>query len=72
MFTTLTIQQLEAIRSFALRNGRSWKASLRAAWETGNYETSEFSSELQQVRNSFGPRWLKSFKLTTHLPRDAA
>jgi hypothetical protein len=72
MAYALTVQQLEAIRTYAIENGRAWKSALRIDWETGNYSNSELSAELQQVRNAFGPRWLKSFKLATRLPREAA
>jgi hypothetical protein len=64
---TLTAEQLKAIRLWAGVHGRTWKAALRLAWETGNYEGIEqYGNEaayLQQVRNTFGPSWLVRFVL---------
>lgn len=59
----LTIEQLAAIKAYAAENGRAWKSALRVDWETGNYSDSAHSAELQQIRNAFGPVWLKRFKM---------
>ncbi len=64
----LTVNQLEELRAYAKKYGRCWKSSLRADWESGR----NMIAELQQIRNAFGPRWLKSFRLTARLPRDAS
>ena len=59
----LTAEQMKAIRSFARENGRTWKTSLRSAWETGNYAPYENAPALQTIRNTFGPSWLVAFNL---------
>lgn len=56
---TLTVAQLEALKAYAKRYGRMWKSSLRADWENGI----NIPAELQQIRNEFGPVWLKRFKI---------
>lgn len=62
-------EQLAAVIAFAEDNGRTWKASLNDAWMTDGYRRyivrDDASHLLQQVRNQFGPRWLKSFKAPT-------
>ena len=61
---TLSADQLQALRTFAKANGRSWKFKLNHAWSTGRYHdykgTDDYGS-LQQVRNRFGPSWLVRF-----------
>jgi hypothetical protein len=54
-----TQMQLEALREWRRLFGRTWKASLRAEWESGRIS----SPELQALRNTHGPRWLAKFKL---------
>ena len=64
--TELTAEQLAALRTFAHQHGRTWKAVLRDAWFSGNYPHSADENSdalLQQVRNTFGPSWLLSFRL---------
>lgn len=51
-------EQLAAVREFARVHGRTWKAQLREAWMSGNYDAVDDSARLQQVRNAFGPSWL--------------
>ena len=60
---TPTNEQLDALGNFAANEGRTWKAALRHAWETGDYPTGSDSASLQQVRNAFGPGWLIGFKV---------
>ena len=50
--------QLAALYRFAKANGRSWRRKLMDDWFNGRSE-----GELQQLRNSHGPRWLLQFKL---------
>lgn len=61
--STLTSEQLAALRTFAHDNGRNWKSALNHAWSTGNWSSdlADNSGLLQQVRNTFGPRWLVRF-----------
>ena len=43
-------------------HGRAYKANIRTAWETGNYASvglDEYQTELQAIRNEFGPTWLE-------------
>jgi len=60
-------EQLAAIRRFAKRHGRTWKAALNAAWMRAAYDFAARENDdaalLQQVRNSFGPSWLVNFQL---------
>jgi hypothetical protein len=56
-----TSEQWEALKAFAAAHGRTWKATLRDAWYSGNYPYTADENHgglLQQVRNQFGPRWL--------------
>lgn len=59
----LTGDQMYAIQHWAHNNGRNWKQTLRFAWESGDYGTFTHASELQQIRNQYGPSWLVSFRL---------
>lgn len=45
----------KALRRFQKEHGRSWKAKLRQAWESG----ANISAELQTYRNICGPRRLE-------------
>jgi len=59
-------EQLAAVRAFATRYGRTWKAMLRTAWTDGRYPyyvSSDDRALLQQVRNAYGPAWLTKFKI---------
>ena len=41
--------------------GRRYKESIRMAWENGRYDhygLSQWTSQLQHIRNAFGPSWL--------------
>lgn len=70
----LTVEQLAAIQTWATSHGRTWKAALRHAWETGDYVHTEGfanSAALQQIRNTFGPSWLISFRLPAETPAPA-
>jgi hypothetical protein len=64
---TPTAEQIQALRTWALRFGRNWKVALRDAWMDGDYQGFEDSHLLQQVRNTFGPSWLVRF----YLPKDS-
>jgi hypothetical protein len=64
----LTAEQLTAIQRWAEQHGRTWKATLRKAWITGDYDTFEDSNYLQQIRNTFGPSWLIAFRLPSETP----
>ena len=56
------------LRSFAARNGRTWKDRLRLAWYNGDYRrhgcTPHEAAELQGIRNhpSYGHEYLEDFK----------
>jgi len=56
----LTPDEIKALRTFAVANGRNWKQALRQAWEHGSEP-----GILQVLRNSarFGPAGLISFRV---------
>jgi hypothetical protein len=58
-----TAEQLAAVQAWAKQHGRTWKAALRAAWASGDYQGFDGAPLLQQLRNAFGPSWLVSFRL---------
>jgi hypothetical protein len=52
---------LDTLMEVKFKHGRNYKSKIRGAWMNGNYETDsleEWSRELQQIRNAFGPSWL--------------
>lgn len=54
-------QAIDVLRLVKQRLGRNYKAAIREAWMTGNYDRErlgQWSSELQRIRNIFGPSWL--------------
>ena len=57
-----TLEQLAAVEAFRKRHGRRWKATLRFAWDTGMYASSDSAPLLQQLRNEFGPLWLNAYR----------
>lgn len=54
-----TSEQLAALAQYRAANGRTWKSKLIESW----YSSNPPCGELQAIRNTFGPRWLK------HLPQ---
>lgn len=61
-----TAEQMEALRTFAAANGRTWKSKLNDAWMSGRYSdypATDRCDLLQQVRNNLGPSWLVRFRL---------
>lgn len=61
-----TTEQIKALNDFARENGRMWKVALRRAWQTGNYEGCQYAPVLQQIRNTFGPSWLQSYRASNN------
>jgi hypothetical protein len=59
MTKQLTGDQLAALHTYAKENGDRWKMHLLSDWERGRIDV----PELQQIRNTFGPSWLRRFKL---------
>jgi hypothetical protein len=56
--------QLAALIAYARANGRTWKSKLSVDWSYARARVDgEISAELQQVRNEFGPSWLRRFRL---------
>lgn len=53
--TDLTMEQASALTEFARANGKDWKTILCYDWLAGKH-----SGPLQQIRNNFGPTWLKN------------
>jgi len=66
----LSHDQLEALTAYAAENGRTWKDKLRTDWMYARARVwrgdNDYSAELQQVRNVFGPMWLNRFRLPPH------
>ncbi|MBS1017116.1 hypothetical protein [Acetobacter persici] len=62
-------EEWAALRAYAKKNGRYWKAALSSAWSTGNYRSApEGTAEvLQAIRNKRGSEWLKTINLN-HKP----
>lgn len=63
----LSHKQLAAVNAFRDAQGRYWKSKLSTLWANGDYrryglDIDQFAM-LQQVRNQFGPNWLKSVKV---------
>ena len=58
IYPELTNEQAHALQSYAEENGRRWKGKLNDDWMLGRVY-----GALQQVRNEFGPTWLKSYRL---------
>ena len=55
-----TVEQWEALKAYAAEHGRTWKAALREDWMDACQNISDPNQQalLQQLRNTFGPRWL--------------
>ena len=53
-----TLEQLRALQRFANRSGKPWKARLIRVWQQDSI--GHDAALLRQVRNDFGPAWLKS------------
>lgn len=62
---TPTPAQFAALYCYAKAHGRRWKSKLTEAWMTGEYDRTDDSMNLQQIRNTFGASWLLRFKLPT-------
>jgi hypothetical protein len=58
-----TADQVAAVAAFATRHGRTWRAELLAAWLNGRDANEPDGHLLRQVRNRFGPRWLRDVTL---------
>lgn len=54
----LTSEQLDALLTYALANGRTWKSKLADDWMNGRT-----SGTLQVLRNTLGPTWLVNLRL---------
>lgn len=57
-YAPLTDDQKRELTRFIAGRGRGWKADLRRCWEDGR---GRIVAELQQLRNTHGPRWLKTY-----------
>jgi len=54
-----TPEQMEALRNYASKNGRSWREKLSSSWMRGG----DHGPELQRARNTLGPSWLGKVKI---------
>lgn len=61
-----TIEQWEALKAYAAEHGRTWKAQLHDEWMNACQGISDPDQQalLQQIRNTFGPRWLRRIRIT--------
>lgn len=58
MNETVALQVLAAVKA---KLGRTYKSAIRSAWMDGryyDYDLEAWSSQLQTIRNTFGPSWL--------------
>ena len=62
---TLSLEQAEAVLTFARKNGRDWKEALMSAWLNGTDAREPNGALLRQVRNTLGPQWLEIANLGT-------
>lgn len=72
MTWSLTPEMLEALEVYARNNGRTWKHALNEQWADGS-DTGPHGELLRQVRNQFGPNWLRRFQFNnvkTHSTHD--
>ncbi|MBB1499126.1 hypothetical protein [Paracoccus sp. MC1862] len=56
----LSTEQIDALRAYRDQHGRRWKSRLLAEWLSS---TGRAEPELRQVRNTFGPSWLLTYRL---------
>ncbi len=59
----ITLEQDFALKSFARVHGRRWKSQLLAMWASGSDAIQPGGALLRQIRNNFGPRWLKKYRI---------
>lgn len=57
----LTPEQVDALRRYAKKHGRTWKSKLRDAWM--GMPPHDDAGTLRGLRNSHGPTWLDRFRL---------
>jgi len=65
---TPNAEQLEAVKAFATKHGRTWKDKLLTAWMNGADAREPNGHLLRQVRNTLGPRWLDKVNLKKAVP----
>lgn len=61
--STLTQEQKNELESYAKWAGKDWKRQLRFDWMKANSKYPGEWAFLQQIRNQFGPDWLRHYKL---------
>jgi hypothetical protein len=52
---------MTVLRQVRFALGRNYKSKIRDAWMDGNYNRDglgQWDSQLQRIRNGFGPSWL--------------
>ena len=57
----LTQEQQDVIAEFANTHGRKWKSVLSKMWMNGSDANQPNGHVLRSIRNTLGPRWLKSY-----------
>lgn len=61
----LTPEQFAALQRYAANYGRNWKSRLSSDWASGRDAEQQGGAYLRQIRNTFGPTWLKDFRMPT-------
>jgi hypothetical protein len=57
----LTAHEVDTLRAYAAKHGRTWKATLRGAWM--GHAPYDDGGTLRNLRNTHGPSWLVSYRL---------
>jgi len=55
--------QLAALKVWREERGRTWRTELLLAWERAGAGVLNYTPELQQLRNEFGPSWLAKYRV---------
>ncbi len=57
----VTADEIAALRAYAAKHGRTWKATLLGVW--AGQAPYDDAGILRRIRNSRGPSWLVSYRL---------
>lgn len=60
-YPLVTSEQEIALKLYADAKGQHWRRLLEVAWRTGHYRWDGPTWNLQQLRNTHGPSWLKGY-----------
>lgn len=62
----LDVEQVAALRDYAIRHGRRWKSTLNNVWMGG--APHDDGGILRRLRNTHGPSWLQRYRLPKDKP----